>query len=125
MLELKETEHEYYCEAWESDHIEEYNNWEEFVESGEYDPDYNLLFRFDIQKYENEDNENEFEFVLLLHHALQRHGIYLYHAVIHNIREENLKDISSFLKGRYNHLNKLWSEFSLENTIDKEEEYEY
>lgn len=123
MLELKETEHEYYCETWETDCIEEYNCWKDFIDEGEYDPDYNLLFRFDIKELETEDGKKEF--ALFLHHALQRHGIKLYHAVIHNIQESDLKEVYTFLKDRYNHLNKLWSEFVLENNKYEENEYEY
>lgn len=44
------TKHDYYCEVWEGDRTSEYENWEDFKsqEGLDYDLDYNLMFRYDL-----------------------------------------------------------------------------
>ena len=55
MLKLEETNHSYYCECWETKRTLECNSWEEFKEKCglDYDFDYNLLFRFDLEQKED------------------------------------------------------------------------
>lgn len=113
MLELKETEHSYYCEPYEVGcNTTYYDTWDEFENGdGHNDFDYNLLVRYDIEKKTDEDgNEVEGEFKLQLHFVLQRHGMKLWHAIIENITEDDLLNIESYLKERYDHLKGLWQE---------------
>lgn len=105
MLELKETDHSYYCECWEGDRTTEYESWDEFLATdGKNDWDMNLLFRYDI------DTDEEGHLRLQLHHALQRHGVQLWHAVIHNIEQDDMPSINQYLKDRYEFLKELWKE---------------
>lgn len=113
MLELKETEHSYYCEPYEVGcNTTYYDSWDEFeLSDGKNDFDYNLLFRYDIEKKTDEDgNEIEGEYKLQLHFALQRHGMKMWHAIIGNITKDDLPSIESYLKDRYDHLKGLWTE---------------
>lgn len=110
MLKLEESKHSYYCECWEGSGVSCYNSWKDFVEDGEYDMDYNLLFRFDIKPEYDEDGEETGDFLLELHHALQRHGTSQWHVVIHNIQEEDLKEIEQFLRKAKEHLFSMWNE---------------
>lgn len=103
-MNLQKTEHPYYCEAYECGcNTTEYSSWLDFKNDGDADMDYNLLFRFDIKK-------NDDEYFLELHHALQRHGYKLWHAVIHNIKEEDMPSIEKYLKTHFNYLLRHWTE---------------
>lgn len=113
MLELKETDHSYYCEAYEVGcNTTYYATWDEFENGdGKNDFDYNLLVRYDINKKTDEDGEEiEGEYILQLHFVLQRHGEKLWHAIVENITEEDLPQINSYLKDRYDFLKELWKE---------------
>lgn len=118
-MELKETKHSYYCECYEGGRRTEYNSWGEFVDEGlDYDFDYNLLFRFDLLPHyiydENTGKEIFTEkYTLQLHHALQRHGAEQWHAVIYNIKQQDLKQIDDFLKKAKEHLLDMWIEIDL------------
>lgn len=116
-LELKATNHRYYCS--ESNYYVggrdnfgrcDYENWEDFKEEwlftdGTLDDDYNHLFRFDI--VEKEDSLSRFS--LHLFFILQRKGIYR-PVFIKNITEDNIPEIESFLKKRWNYLQNQWKE---------------
>ena len=93
MLKLEETNHRYYCECWETERTMECNSWEEFKEECglDYDFDCNLLFRFDLEQKEDNLGNKLDSYILKLHHALQRHGRELWHVVIYNITEKDLK----------------------------------
>ena len=95
MLKLEETNHSYYCECWETKRTLECNSWEEFKEKCglDYDFDCNLLFRFDLEQKEDDLGNKLDSYILKLHHALQRHGRELWHVVIYNITEKDLKEI--------------------------------
>lgn len=73
MLKLEETNHKYYCECWETKRTTECNSWEEFKEKCglDYDFDYNLLFRFDLEQKEDDLGNKLDSYILKLHHALQ------------------------------------------------------
>ena len=113
----KFTDHDYYCEVWESNRTSEYDSWENFkIEEGlNYDLDYNLLFRYDIVHGIDEDGEKNDEMVLQLHHALQRHGYEMWHAVIHNIKDEDFDEINQFLEKAWKHLSNQWIEINNKN----------
>lgn len=114
-MELKETNHSYYCECYEGDCSEEYENWQSFKNDGglDVDLDYNLLFRFDIVEEENN------EYILQLHYAKQRHGQELWHDIIHNIQKEDMPEIEKYLKKVKKHLISHWKEIDIEQNKTK------
>lgn len=116
MLKLQKTDHSYYCECWETRRTTEYKSWKHFKEDEglDYDFDYNLLFRFDLDFHDDPEDEYCGTYTLKLHHALQRHGIDQWHAVIHNIKEEDIKEIEEHLKKAKKHLMKMWEEIEVE-----------
>lgn len=115
MLKLENTNHDYYCECWETERTTEYDSWKKFVEEElPYDLDYNLLFRFDIEYHEDPEDKYCDTYTLKLHHALQRHGYEQWHAVIHNIKEKDLKEIEEYLKKAKTHLLNMWKEIEEE-----------
>lgn len=113
-MELEQTEHSYYCECWESSRTTEYESWSDFKKEGlDYDFDYNLLFRFDIDFHDDPEDEYVGTYTLKLHHALQRHGYEQWHAVIHNIKEKDLIEIEEHLKKAKKHLMEMWKEIEV------------
>ena len=112
MLQLKKTEHSYYCECWETKRTSEHESWKEFKESEglDYDFDYNILFRFDIDFNDDPESKRYGTYTLKLHHALQRHGYEQWHAVIYNIKEEDMPEIEQHLKNAKQHLLEMWKE---------------
>lgn len=117
MLKLEQTNHQYYCECWETKRTSEYKSWQDFKEEEglNYDFDYNLLFRFDLNFHEDPEDKYVGTYTLELHHALQRHGSEQWHAVIHNIKESDLSEIEQHLKKAKQHLLKMWKEIEEEN----------
>ncbi len=114
-MDLEETHHSYYCECWESGRTTEYSSWKEFKdkEGIDYDLDYNLLFRFDIEYHEDPEDKYCDTYTLKLHHALQRHGIEQWHAVIHNIKEEDMVEIEKHLQKAKKYLLEMWKEIEV------------
>ena len=113
-MKLEQTQHSYYCECWESRRTSEYESWKEFKGEGlDYDFDYNLLFRFDIDFHDDPEDEHVGTYTLKLHHALQRHGYEQWHAVIHNIKEEDMVEIEEHLKKAKKHLMEMWKEIEV------------
>ena len=98
MLKLEETNHSYYCECWETKRTLECNSWEEFKEKCSLD--YDLGNKLD-------------SYTLKLHHALQRHGRDLWHVVIYNITEKDLKEINQHLQKAKQYLFEMWQEIDL------------
>lgn len=117
MLKLQATHHSYYCECWETERTTEYESWDDFKneECGlDYDFDYNLLFRFDINFHDDPEDEYVGTYTLKLHHVLQRHGREQWHVVIHNIKEKDIPEIEKHLKNAKKHLLKMWEEIEEE-----------
>lgn len=115
MLRLEETNHDYFCESGITDNAEIFECWQDFKEDGlDYDFDYNLLFRFDILKDEDMNC-----YVLELHHALQRRGIEQWHAVIQNIKKEDMPEIENYLRKAKKHLLKMWEEIDVDPNKQK------
>ena len=113
-MKLEQTQHSYYCECWESQRTSEYENWEAFKEEGlDYDFDYNLLFRFDIDFHDDPEDEHVGTYTLKFHHALQRHGYEQWHAVIHNIKEEDMVEIEEYLRKAKKYLMEMWKEIEV------------
>ena len=124
MLKLEATNHSYYCECWESKRTLECESWEQFKkeEGLDYDFDYNLLFRFDIDFHDDPESKYYGTYTLKLHHALQRHGYDQWHVVIHNIKEEDLPEIEEHLTKAKKHLLSMWGEIGadIEKTKTKD-----
>ncbi len=114
-LKLKNTSHSYYCSDnnyyVNGDHNfgrVEYNSWKEFQELAEpLDDDINHVFRFDITEYE----EDPGHYYLELFFIKQKHGNFI-PVFVHNITEDDMPEIESFLKKRWEYLKKQWIEFS-------------
>lgn len=120
-LELKETNHSYYCS--DSNYYVngcqnfgrcEYDSWENFKKEwlcpGDLlDDDLNHVFRFDIK--ENDLNPKHYD--LWLFFILQRKGIYR-PVLIKNISDKDMSEIEGFLKDRWEYMKKQWEEV-LEN----------
>ena len=110
-LGLKETTHSYYCSDSNYYSIKaymSYESWKKFVDDWdplEMDIDMNYIFRFDIKKY---DDENDYLLQLFIMH--QRKGLFRC-VTIKNIQKENMKEITSLLQLHYNYHKKIWNEF--------------
>lgn len=129
MLQLKETNHNYYCSDtnWyvgnrhgENHGLAEFDTWLDFKANwlgiGEddlaIDIDYNLRFRFDIKnKTDDEDNKVEGMFELWMFFMQQRKGNYVPVYVKH-ITEQDMPEIDVFLKRQWDYMKGQWREFS-------------
>lgn len=129
MLQLKETNHSYYCSEsnyyvgdmqGENHGLAKCDTWLDFKETwlggGEdglgIDIDYNLCFRFDIKKkHDDEDEEIEGVFELWLFFMQQRKGNYV-PVYIKNITDQDMAEINIFLKRQWDYMKGQWSEFS-------------
>lgn len=134
MTKLKDTNHDYGGIIPGNFYSNEpngfYNSWNKFKNEWwgfhskkppfeNYDDTYHFLFRFDVNKYCNEDNckylncqeegiNHDSIYELELYFLLQRKGIYS-KVTIHDISEEDWKEIQIWLKGRKAYLDKVWS----------------
>lgn len=122
-MELKQTDHSYYCRGTnyyagsDKNHgRSQYETWADFKEEwfgmeGDelgIDIDYNLCFRYDIlQKCDNESPLNSFE--LWLFFILQRKGIYR-PVWIKKIEKEDIPELESFLKNQWDYMKNQWIE---------------
>lgn len=121
-LELKATDHSYYCS--ESNYYVggrdnygrcDYDSWtdfnQEWLDPGDLiDDDYNHVFRFDITRSE----EISGRFDLWLFFILQRKGIYR-PVRVKNITQGDIPEIKIFLKDRWEYMKNQWKEFSHES----------
>lgn len=121
MLKLEQTKHSYYCECWESGRTQEFESWKDFKDNVglDYDFDYNLLFRYDLDFEDDQEDERFETYTLKLHHALQRHGAEQWHAVIHNITENDIAEINNHLRNAKKHLLDLWEEIDIEKVEEE------
>ena len=145
MLELKETDHSYYCsdsnyyvgnyngENWGR---VEYETWEDFKDEWlgddlRIDRDYNLCFRYDITRGRDVDTDELLdEYHLYLYFILQRKGIFR-PVFIKRITKNDLGEIEIFLKNMWDYHRSQWEEVTsntdvvekhiaeLEETIEK------
>lgn len=123
-MELKATDHNYYCS--ENNYYVgnsrgenygrcEYETWNEFKEewldnSGLIDCDYNLCFRYDILQKRDYDTDELIEgYQLWLFFILQREGIYR-PVLIKNLIENNLGELEKFLKYQWSYIKSQWIE---------------
>lgn len=121
VLELKATDHSYYCSesnyyvsGYENHGRCDYETWADFKEEwldpdDSLDDDYNHVFRFDIK----ESEENPGTFSLWLFFMLQRKGIFRPVRVKH-IFAEDIPEIDNFLQDRWEYMKGQWKEISKE-----------
>jgi hypothetical protein len=111
MIHLWEIEHPYYCSEsnyYSNEPHAEFDSWEDFMEEeGDSDMDYNLIFRFDWKKADN-DNELPHD-TLQLFYIGQRKG--LFRCVEVKITDEDEDSVRPWLHGRFKHLLSLWVPF--------------
>jgi len=115
MLKLQETKHSYYCDHFDEEVFESLQHFKDDW-AGEnlmdVDNDYNLVFRYDINKsYDYETDEELGTYELSMNYMLQRKGKHV-KVVIRNITDEDLKEINPYLKRNFEYLMGLWSEFN-------------
>ena len=120
ILDLVPTNHSYYCsdsnyyvDGYDNYGRCDYDSWKEFKQEwvdtdGSLDDDLNHLFRFDIVK---EDGIEKQGFTLWLFFILQRKGIYT-PVQINNITQDDMPEITAFLRARWSYLQKQWKEFN-------------
>lgn len=120
-MELKATDHSYYCN--DSNYFNNesfciYDTWDDFKEGwffgkDEIDHDYNHCFRFDINNLYDPDTDEELEgkFSLHLYMMLQRKG-WFKPVMIREIRKSDMEEVEKYLKGCWDYLQAQWTEFS-------------
>ena len=104
MLELKNTNHDYYCSWGEYEIFCSWKGFKEFRGLDWYDS--YLLFRFDLEQYKEEE-----DWKLKLYYAHQADGDYIWCAIV-SITEDDLPEINEYLKNAKNYLLKMWEEIS-------------
>ncbi len=115
---LWEVNHSYYCNEsnyFQNGCCEKYKSFADFIEVyGDVDLDYNLLFRWDwrkqqeqVEEYNDEDEEEEVRGdVLSLFWMQQRKGKYT--SCMIQVTEADEPAIRAFLQRAFNHLAALW-----------------
>jgi hypothetical protein len=121
---LKVTNHPFYCKKQNylaspdepEVYSEHYLTWKSFKETRiDENKDWNLLFRFDLEEKIIMDFSIGVKKYLLLtlFYVLQRKGHYCFVTI--DVTEQELPEVETFLKTRWEHLNKLWTPFSKDN----------
>lgn len=121
MLELKATDHHYYCN--DSNYYKNgvqciYSDWQEFKDEWEpekLDIDYNHIFRFDIKQAEDDEGNPIDRHELYLYFMLQRKGSFV-PVWIKKITQEDMAEIDAFLKMYWEYMKHQWKEFREEPT---------
>lgn len=117
-LEDLAVKHSYYCSSnnyFSNDCTYEFNTVDDFLsEMGESDMDYNLIFRFDITKYDPEDYyEDEIPkegYYAEIFNMQQRKGKFCCLRIL-SVKEEDVDKLVDYLKPRFEHLKELWKPF--------------
>lgn len=116
MLELKETEHSYYCNDknyYCANSLITYENFKDFYnEWGKLDIDYNYIFRFDLEEDKDYNTKKPLgTYTLKLYYMLQRKGNFV-PINIYNVVENDIIQINELLKSHWEYTKDLWKEFS-------------
>lgn len=107
---LWEVNHDYYCSA--GDYEETYETWDDFLEEmADADKDYNLLFRWDWQVADDEDNEIETD-ELELFYVQQRKGRLV--SITVKVQKSDEPRVIEFLRPHMAHLMGLWQPLTSE-----------
>lgn len=103
-------DHDYYCSTdnYNSNTVaEHYATWQDFyAEWGSYDPDYNLVFRFDVKP--KDDGTYRAEIFIMQ----QRRGKFV-PVTINLIGEEDVPALREYLQPSYDKLQAIWKPFPL------------
>lgn len=107
---LWEIEHSYYCNEsnwFQNGCNHKFDSFADFFEDcGNIDLDYNLLFRWDWLKADEEDEESERGDILNLFLMQQRKGVYFSYTI--KVTEADEPAVRAFLQRAFNHLASLW-----------------
>lgn len=119
-LQLKTTDHNYYCQdsnyyvdGLENFGLAEYESWNDFQKSWfTTDLDYNHCFRFDIKNKYNSETDSKVlgEYSLHLYYILQRKGNFV-PVYIKTITEDDMEEINSYLQDSWDYIKQQWEEF--------------
>lgn len=118
--------HPYNCntQSWNNrDAAQEFETWEEFFEEwGSVDKDYNLLFRFDIENLEGEDDEGNDVvypdiFTGKFFFILQRKGLF-FPVTVESLTEADLPAIEKYLSEKWEGMQELWAPFSGKKAVE-------
>jgi len=112
-MKFEETNHPYYCEAFETKNLNEYQSWNDFNTAwgiDTLDKDYNMLFRYDIEQHFNNEDKAD-GYMLKLFFIQQRHGKYV-PIVVYNIKENDIPIIEKWLYENWEYMKTMWKEFS-------------
>lgn len=126
MTTLKDlkADHPYYCSTanyHSSRDGKNYKTWEDFLEEwGDADEDYNFLFRWDIETYE--EGDDEYQAGVICHRMEiffmgQRKGLFI-PVTIGLITDEDAQSILEYLQKKWEYMKLVWSPFS--NTLTNE-----
>ena len=120
---LWEIEHSYYASEsnyFSNDYTTRYGDWAEFVDSeGRNDADLNCLFRWDWQRSDPSDYEDDPEDAppdcVQLTFILQRKGIY--RVVFVGVTEADEPAVREYLAGKARYIARLWEPFLDESQV--------
>lgn len=123
-MEIKKIaiEHSYYCSDtnyYSNKETYHYPTWGDFMaEMGDMDKDYNLLFRFDIKKYEESDIYHA-----ELFYMQQRKGKFTI-SIVDEVTDNDADSINEYLKGYWKYIKKLWEPISENQDADTSGNFE-
>jgi hypothetical protein len=114
-------DHPYYCSDnnyYSRDAAQSHEKWSDFYdEYKDADEDMNLIFRFDVKKWEEDSDEHSErpfkagDLYVEIFMMQQRKGIFRPH-MIYNIKESDFEEIKEILQRHYNRLQEMWRPFS-------------
>ncbi len=111
-LELKNYNHNYYCSDTnyysrkaDIDYCCFEDYWDEWHDA---DQDYNLIFRWDIYKNEDEDDDCDYgEYYLMVHYMLQRKGKFV-PITVKNLKKRDLPRLQKILSANWEYIKEIW-----------------
>ena len=112
-MKLKDlaVDHPYYCSDsnyFSNEASKTYYTWPEFYgEMKGADPEYNLIFRWEIREHEDDDGVKSGAYYMEIFYMQQRKGLYM-PISIKRVFEEDVPQIIEFLQAKYTYLKKLW-----------------
>lgn len=116
-LEDLAVEHNYYCNMgnyFSNECSFNCETFQDFLDAmGDSDMDMNLLFRWDVKKYEESDDNDEDSpkgYYAEMFFMLQRKGNFICHN-IEKMTEEDVEAFVAFVEPRHKHLMSLWAPF--------------
>lgn len=103
------TDHPYHCSAqnyYSNEPYQEFETLYDFLEEfGDADVDMNLVFRWDVNKYDEESERDGFYLEIFM--ILQRKGIFCSKR-IQDFKKSDVPDLEKFLKPHWDKLKEMW-----------------